>query len=511
VLTITPSPTVSAGTDVFMCGGLAPINLSGSTNTVSTGAIWTTNGTGTFNPDNTTLNASYVPSVTDGDTLSFVLTTTGNGLCNAAFDSMFVYRNVKPISDFTYANPCAGQVVAFTDSSIVGAGTITSWTWNFGNGNTSAVQNPTNSFSVAGTYSVSLLINTSQGCSDSITKVVTIHASPVSSFSFAASCSNDSVRFVNSSSIASGTISSWSWNFGDTHVSTLQNPAHLFDSIKVYNVSLAVTSDLGCVSTITQTLSVIPAPIAGFSLQSTCGSLLVNFKDTTIVNSGTITNWNWTFGDGHVATTQNPSDTYSATGAYTVTLQVQTNNGCKDTASVVVNLSPSILADYTPHGGAYHISEEIAFTNQSTGATSYMWNFGDGSSTSTTTDPTHAFGSSGSYSVTLIASNGLGCVDTVAYVFDVKTSGYTVPEGFTPNGDGINDGFFVLGGPFSVYDLRVFNEWGNQIFISNSQSDKWDGTYKGSIQPAGTYVFIFNGKIVDGDDVKLKGEVNLIR
>jgi gliding motility-associated-like protein len=192
-------------------------------------------------------------------------------------------------------------------------------------------------------------------------------------------------------------------------------------------------------------------------------------------------------------------------------LQVQTNNGCKDTASVVVNLSPSILADYTPHGGAYHISEEIAFTNQSTGATSYMWNFGDGSSTSTTTDPTHAFGSSGSYSVTLIASNGLGCVDTVAYVFDVKTSGYTVPEGFTPNGDGINDGFFVLGGPFSVYDLRVFNEWGNQIFISNSQSDKWDGTYKGSIQPAGTYVFIFNGKIVDGDDVKLKGEVNLIR
>jgi gliding motility-associated-like protein len=511
ILTITPSPTVSAGLDVIICKGLSPINLSGSINTVPTGAIWSTNGVGVFSPASSTLITAYTPSVTDKDTIRFILTTTGNGLCNAVSDTMFVFRNIQAIANFTYANPCSGQSILFTDSSPVGSGTITSWAWNYGNGNVSTIQNPMYSYTSTGTYSVTLHINTTQGCSDSITKVINIHPSPVPNFSYTAGCLKDSVKFINNSSISSGTMNVWNWNYGDGTMGGIKNPAHLFDSLKVYNVSLTVTSDSGCVSTITHTITINPTPIAKFNIQSHCGSLLINLKDTSSVSSGSITNWNWTFGDGHVATTQNSSNTYSAIGVYTVTLQVQTNNGCKDTASVVVNLSSSILADYTPHGGAYHINEEIAFTNQSTGATSYVWSFGDGSSTTTATNPIHGFGSSGSYSVILMASNSLGCVDTVAYVFDVKTSGYTVPEGFTPNGDGINDGFFVLGGPFSGYELRVFNEWGNQIFISNSQTDKWDGTYKGSIQPAGTYVYIFNGKIVDGDDVKLKGEVNLIR
>ena len=92
----------------------------------------------------------------------------------------------------------------------------------------------------------------------------------------------------------------------------------------------------------------------------------------------------------------------------------------------------------------------------------------------------------------------------------VASTGAAVPTGFSPNNDGLNDYFYVLG-HFSSYELRVFNEWGNQVFISNDQSIKWDGTYKAKEQPAGTYIYIFNGKIIGGDDLKLNGEVNLIR
>jgi gliding motility-associated-like protein len=112
--------------------------------------------------------------------------------------------------------------------------------------------------------------------------------------------------------------------------------------------------------------------------------------------------------------------------------------------------------------------------------------------------------------VLLAAVNKLGCNDSVSYDFVISSTGTAAPTGFTPNNDGLNDYFYIIGN-FIAYDLRVFNEWGNEIFMSKDQSDKWDGKYKGKEQPAGTYIYIFNGKVVDGSELKMNGEVNLIR
>ena len=169
-----------------------------------------------------------------------------------------------------------------------------------------------------------------------------------------------------------------------------------------------------------------------------------------------------------------------------------------------------VTAAFIPAGGTFNANQSINFTNQSVGATTYTWTFGDNTS-STVTDPSHAFGAAGTYTVVLIAVNSQGCRDTAEHQFTINNVGYTVVTGFSPNGDGLNDNFYILGGPFSQYELRVFNEWGNQIFISNSQADKWDGSFNGYIQPAGTYMYIFNGKLVDGQSIKLHGEVNVIR
>ncbi len=506
VITITPAPIVNAGNDTTICGGALSINLAGTMDNVATGAIWTTNGSGTFSPSDTDLNAIYTPSVTDSDTLIFVLTTTGNGLCNAVTDTMAVYRNVMPTAAFAVSNSCAGQTVQFTDTSNPNGGTINSWSWNFGTG-TSSLQNPTYNFATAGTYTVSLFVSSGLGCSDSVSNTITVNPLPTSSFSYVANCQNEAVLFTNNSS---SNVVAWNWNFGDSTSSVLSDPTHLFGMAGTYSVVLSVTSDSGCTVSSTQMVAINPMPIAGFNALVSCTSLSVNFVDTSSISSGSIVSYSWMFGDGNISTQQNPSYTYSSSGTYTVTLTVQSNNGCSDTTTMVITTGEPVFADYIPQGGQYSVNQTINFTNQSIGGASYIWNFGDGSLNSTLTNPNYAFATSGTYTVVLVAVNSAGCSDSVDYVFTINSTGYATPTGFSPNGDGTNDYFYIMGN-FSQYELRVFNEWGNQIFISNNQSDKWDGTYKGAKQPAGTYIYIFNGKVLDGDELKLNGEINLIR
>jgi gliding motility-associated-like protein len=350
-------------------------------------------------------------------------------------------------------------------------------------------------------------VSSGSGCSDSIAQTIVINPSPIASFTFTAGCQDQVAMFTSTSS---ANVVSWSWNFGDGNTSSVASPSNLYDSASVYSVVLTVTSDSGCTASVTQPVTIYPMPVAGFIVQTSCTSLDVSFTDTSSVASGTITSYSWNFGDGGTSAQQSPAYTYATSGTYTVTLIIQSSNGCLDTATSVVTTGTPVLADYIPHGGDYNVNQSISFTNQSTGAVTYIWNFGDGSPTSGSTDPTYSYGTPGTYSVLLIATNSGGCSDTVTYVFNINTQGYVVPTGFTPNGDGLNDYFYLIGN-FSEYELRVFNEWGNQIFMSNDQSLKWDGKYKGTDQPAGRYEYIFIGKVVDGDELKLQGEINLIR
>jgi gliding motility-associated-like protein len=508
-VTVTPSPVINAGTDMTVCG--STIMLSGTADTIAAGAFWTTNGTGTFSPNDSSLTATYTFGITDADTLVFVLTSYGNGLCNAVTDTVMIFQNVQPSAGFSTTNMCAGQAVSFNDSSNANGGTITGWSWSFGSGGgTSVLQNPTFTYPSEGPYSVTLVVSSGTGCNDSITQMITVVPAPVASYTFAANCQNDPVTFTDASSISSGSILTWSWDFADGSSSSNQHPSNTFDSSAVYNVVLTVTSDLGCSASSTQAVSINPSPEAGFTSALNCGSLSVNFTDTSAISSGSISNYNWTFGEGGTSSSQNPSYDYSIAGTYTVTLIVTSNNGCVDTASASIEPGVPVTAAYVPNGGSYNVNESINFDNQSTGATSFLWNFNDGSAASVVTDPSHGFSQPGTYSVMLVAVNSGGCSDTVSYNFVVTSAGTAVPTGFTPNNDGLNDYFFVIGN-FSDYELRVFNEWGNQIFISDDQSIKWDGTYQGKEQPAGTYIYIFNGKVIDGEELKMNGEVNLIR
>jgi large repetitive protein len=510
-LLITPAPVVDAGKDTTICGGFGGITLSGTVDAIAAGGFWTTNGNGSFSPNDSTLNATYIPGIVDADTLVFVLTSFGNGLCNPVNDTVIVIRNVQPSAAFSATNMCAGQAVVFNDSSNANGGTITNWSWDFGSGgSTSVLQNPTFTYPSEGSYTVTLTVSSGTGCSDSVTQMITINPVPVAGFNAASTCQNSPLPFTDVSTISTGSITVWSWNFDDGNTSAIQNPVHYFSLPGVYNVVLSVTSNTGCTGSFTQTVTISPLPVAGFTSTLNCGSLTVNFTDTSSLSSGNMATYNWTFGDGGTSTLQDPAHDYSTAGNYMVTLVVISDNGCIDTATASVDPVAPVTADYTPNGGSYNVNQLVGFDNQSNGAITYIWNFDDGSSTTDVTDPSHGFVAPGTYAVSLIATNSIGCSDTVSYDFVVNSTGSAAPTGFTPNGDGLNDYFYILGN-FTSYELRVFNEWGNQIFMSTDQNNKWDGTFKGKEQPAGTYVYIFNGKVIDGSELKMNGEVNLIR
>jgi len=481
---------------------------------------WTAPATGSLN------DPSISNPIASGSGIFTVVVTNTVSNCSSSITS----NTVEVIPDIgiptttlstsslsiTCANPTPSLSVTTNTGSV-------SYNWTPTTGIVAGTETTANpSFSLAGSYSV-VVTNTVSGCAtfinNNIVTVVLDNTIPVVSMSAATNnatitCATTSISITPTITPNANLTYTWTSSNGSGISGSANQSSATFTAAGVY--TLAITNTVtGCsalldaASTFTVFVDTI-VPVSSFSFATSCSNDSVRFTDLSTTASGTITNWNWSFGDSQTSTLQNPANAYATINSYTVTLQVQGSNGCVNTSTSVVNLSETVIANYTPNGGEYNINQPISFTNQSFGADTYSWTFGDGN-TASTENTNHTFTTLGNYNVTLVASNSIGCTDTITYVFTIKPSGVATPGGFTPNGDGVNDGFTILGGPFSSFDLRVFNAWGNQIFISNSQKDRWDGTYQGTPQPAGTYIYIFNGKIVEGEDVKLTGEVHIIR
>jgi len=330
-----------------------------------------------------------------------------------------VAREPVPVADFS-GTPLTGVAplaVAFSDIS---SGTVTAWSWNFGDSGTSTLQNPSHTYALPGTYTVSLIV-TGPGGSDGETKVGYIVVSvppPVANFSGAPRTGVAPLAVVFSD-ISSGAVTSWSWDFGDTGTSTLQNPNHTYTLSGLYTVTLTATGPGGSDSE-TKVGYIAVAPVANFSGTPRSGPapLAVDFTD---LSSGGVTSWGWTFGDAGTSTLQNPSHTYASPGTYTVTL-IASSPGGADTASkadyIVVGPFAPPTADFsgTPLSGVAPLA--VAFSDLSSGAvTAWSWDFGD-TGTSTLQNPGHTYAAAGTYTVSLTATGpgGSDAVTKVGYI-----------------------------------------------------------------------------------------------
>jgi PKD repeat protein len=321
-----------------------------------------------------------------------------------------------PVVNFS-ATPTAGCIplnVQFTDLSTATGSAITSWLWDFGDGNTDNVQNPSHTYTSAGNFNVTLQVTTADGCSKTYTKNNFIQASSgvIAGFtnSLPTGCNLPvTIDFTNTST-GPGTFS-YAWDFGDGGTSTLQHPSHSYTATGSFTVTLTVTSSTGCSDTIVKINAVVISFIqASFNSPATvCVNEPAIFSNTTSPAPDSVL---WDFGDGTTSTDLDPTKIYTVPGLYTVKL-IGYLGACADSTTNSITVLPKPTAAFSAINREACIPPlTVNFVNSSTSGFSYTWDFGDGG-TSTLQDPSHTYTGYGSFDVTLIVTNLVGCRDTL--------------------------------------------------------------------------------------------------
>jgi gliding motility-associated-like protein len=519
IISFYAGPTVNVGADIYVCRDTVSVPVSAGV-TVASGGMWQTTGSGTFaNP--TSLNTFYFPSTADttaGSVIVYMI-STGNGNCLASRDSTTIYFTPTPIVDITSATQaCASNPVNLNVNTSTGSGVWnTSGTGTFAPNNNilNPVYYPSPADDAAGNITLIFESTNNGGCRAVYdTLHLTLIPSPTAAYTSNNACPTFPITFTDASTTTVGTITNWNWNFGDgSPNANTQNVSHPFATGGPYTITLIVTSSNGCVDTLTQVLNVFEKPIAAFNANGICQNEGTLFTDLSTVNGSSITSWIWNFGDSQSATLQNITHYYATNGTYNVSLIVQSAQGCLDTVVQSVNVLAGPLADFNSSDFTGNVNQPINFTDQSANnPVSWFWDFGDSSadSTSTLQNPTHVYGQGGYYDVCLIVTDINGCSDTICKT-EIISMPPDVPSGFSPNGDGVNDIFYVYGGPFKKLRFRIYNNWGELIFESNDQKTGWDGKRDGIEQPIGVYVYTVEGTTEDDEFHKLSGDVTLLR
>lgn len=326
----------------------------------------------------------------------------------------------KPLADFTAGIVCLGQQTIFQNASTISSGTINAWGWNFGDGNTSSVQNPQHTFSSAGTYNVSLIVYTTSGCSDTIVSNVQVLDVPVADFVTQNICNGSTMLFADASQLNSTGTGTYLWNFGDSSSDTLQNTGHMYANAGNYNVTFTVTSDVGCSASVIKPVIVYPVPLASGSASNVCDDTPVQFNNTSSISSGSITTVYWNFNDGGSTNINSPSHVFNSDGTYNVLLTATSDFGCVDSANIQVTVHPVPVAVFT-HTDVCN-NQLVQLNDQSSvsggNIISWSWNFGDGN-TSAIQNATHNYASPGSYPVSLVVTSNEGCTDTSTATLNV--------------------------------------------------------------------------------------------
>lgn len=501
-ITVFPSPVVAfTATPQAVCAN-EPFTFVSTTPDVS-GLAWEFgDGTGS------TLTAPQHTYATAG-TYDVTLTATliGNG-CQASL-TQSVAVNTTPVAAFTTEpnNGCIDLDVAFQNTS----SDADFSQWDLGDGNTSVLNEPFHTYTMAGTYTVQLVAENVNGCTDTMNTSVVAHPLPTSAFTLSMLETCDTlvnVQILNASQGASG----FAWDFGNGTTSTENQPVITYADPGTYTIELTTTNQYGCEATSFASFIQHPAPVALFTVspQPGCEGYPVEFLNASL-NSTTFL---WDLGDGTLTTATFPLHTYEASGTYTTQLVAYGAGGCTDTlvvpGGVVIHPRPS--AAFTTDT-LESIPHALQFRNLSEGAVSFSWDFDDGEG-STAINPLHVFpADGGGYTVCLVGVNEFNCPDTVCSFINLPGApDIFVPNAFTPNGDTRNDLFLPILNGFIGWNYRllIFDRWGLPAFDTRDRNEGWDGTRNGTESPVDVYVW----KVIverDGDARDFVGHVSLVR
>ncbi|MFK7921709.1 MAG: PKD domain-containing protein [Bacteroidia bacterium] len=333
-------------------------------------------------------------------------------------DSLVIFEPPQADYGLSDAVACDSTTIFFADSSSSNV-PLTSLFWDFGVFGTSTQSNPSVFYNQLGTYPLTLMVEDSLGCRDtlSVAQQILVAASPNAQFmpSDSVGCMPLGLSFMDQSAAQNASLQNWDWTFGDgAGTSSQQNANYLYQQDGSFTVQLLITDSNGCVDSTTRNIVVNPLPAVDFvGIDSLgCAPQPVQF----FVQTPTGVDWEWDFGDGSpLELDEEPMHLYTVDGGYSVNLKVTDANGCVDSLlkpTYIVLARPE--ADFSLSDSILCPGENLILTDQSNTfwpLVSWDWDFGDGVGTSTQADPTYNYSNAGSYDLRLRIVDSLGCSD----------------------------------------------------------------------------------------------------
>ena len=479
-----------------------------------------------FNP------TSHQYSLSGNFAVTLIGTSTAYGCSDSAKKTITISPTPVIHVTPTPTNGCTPLTVQFSNNTI----NYSFCNWNFGDGNFSNTTQPTfnHVFNNAGNFTTQYIASNTYGCADTVNFVISVYPKPTAAYGILTTA-NCVEPFVVTTTNYSANAISYTWKDGQGNIDLNTAPIFTYSIGGTYNLTLIVANAYGCKDSVSKQIINYPPLHAGFKAMPLvgCQPLSVLFTDTT-ANSFY---QHWNFGDGTIINNNAaPHNFYSLAGTYDVSLEVEgLNHVCADSISkskyitVLQKPKATFVFDNT---NTPPPTVEVKFISTSLYASQFIWNFGDGSASLTTsTDSTsHTYNNVGDFHVELIAVNADGCMDTVFQLIHTDyTTGLFVPNALSPHA-GSNEDVKVFkpkGVGLKTYLVQVFSTWGEKLWESTaidehgSPTESWDGTYKGELMPQDVYVWKieaqfsndapWKGMTYDGKNYSRTGTISLLR
>jgi len=502
MVTVNPLPTVSAGNDVVICTGT-------STTLTATGGV-----TYSWFPSTGLNNANIAnPIASPTADITYTVTVIDAKGCVNTDDVMVTLNPLPTVSAGNDQVICSG---ASTQLQATGNAIMYDW---FTIGNPTPISSGA-TLDITPSFSTQYVLRGTDavGCISWDTVLVSVDPTPVARLSAGDICQGNTMTFTNTSS---GAVN-YDWNFGDpsgsSNTSMVFEPLHVYQDSGTYTVTLIASTAIGCADTATINVRVnyVPSPTFDGG-QPGCPPVTATFRNTSLDFDSNYT-YTWVFGDGRSIASNDDSITYTYnnSGIYDVALRVITPEGCSNELlrPAYIEVYPKPIADFVSDPEVTNVyAPQISFTDRSTGADRWFWNFGDRTG-SIEQHPRHEYSDTGSFTVWLRVENINGCTDSIPktiLIRDVYT--FFAPNSFTPDGDGINEAFIPQGYAidYDQYTLYIFDRWGELIRKINDYFAGWNGTYKGKLVETETYVWKVELKDIYGVDHQYIGRVSVIK
>ncbi|MBN8701705.1 MAG: gliding motility-associated C-terminal domain-containing protein [Bacteroidetes bacterium] len=457
------------------------------------------------------LNTATSTTVIANPPTSVTYTVSGNTTQGCPYTLPYTLTvNALPSIATTTIVPVSCNSLSDGSAAVAGQNTFAPYSYNWSNGET------TNTLSNVSANTYSVTVADGNGCTNTATISITEPpALIITTTGDSAACAG---RTSNLTAVPTGGNGGFAYQW--TPFSSITNTVStLVNTTTAYQVT--VTDSRNCTASYSSTLTWHALPQVSYTAQDTagCAPLCVKLANTTD-NTQQV---QWYFSDGSQSTMSNATQCFANSGSYSYSVTVIDNNGCSNNISSTNSITVYGLpqAAFTPSSYSTDVlNANVNYSNESTNAVSYLWNFGDNSqSTSTIVNPSYSYPDTGYFCTKLIAISQKGCIDSTSQCITVNPNfAFYIPNSFTPNSDGINDLFNGWGIGIAEYQLWIYNRWGQMLYTTHKTYSPetavpWNGRVNNILEIVQQDVYVWKVQLTDifGKHHNYVGHVSVIR